>query len=374
MKLLLMIHSLQAGGAERVLTLIADGLASRGHKVYLLTLAGTEEDFFDSGKTVCRIGLNLAGQSKSALGAIWANLRRIRAIRGQLRAIKPDAVLSFTTSVNVLALLAAAGTPVPVIVSERVDPRAHVLQLRWRILRALAYRRAHALVVQTSSVVEWFRPRLPRRVPIDVIENPISLHPDTHEPEVLVPRPYILAAGRLSPQKGFDTLIKAFAIAVGRCAPLSLAIAGSGPEAEALARLASQRGLKGRVYFLGRVKALDALMRQAQAFVLSSRYEGFPNVLLEALACGVPVVSADCLSGPREILGDERYGILVPPENPRALAEAIVRITSDPALRERLSMAGLTRAAYYHPSVILGKWEQILRAGGASRTEQVFRT
>lgn len=356
-----MIHSLAAGGAERVLTILADGLASRGHEVYLLTLGGPEEDFFHPGKRVRRICLEMAGESKSTLDGALANLRRIRAIRRQLKAIEPDGVLSFTTTVNVLALLAAAGTAVPVLVSERTNPQAHVLQPHWTILRRLMYRRAHALVVQTTFAADWFRSRLPARVPIDVIENPTAEPLHMQEANVAVPRPYVLAAGRLSREKGFDVLIEAFAIAAGECMQLNLAIAGAGEEAEALARLAAQRGIEDRVHFVGEVRSLEALMRQAEVFVLSSRYEGFPNVLLEALASGVPVVSADCPSGPREILGDGRYGILVAPENPPALAQAIVRLTTDPGLREHLSSVGPSRAACYHPSVILAKWEEALR-------------
>lgn len=359
-----MIHSLAAGGAERVLTLIADGLASRGHEVYLLTLAGSEEDFFRPSVQVRRVCLRMAVESNSALGGIRANLRRIRAIRSQLRAIEPHAVLSFTTSVNVLALLATMGSRVPVVVSERVDPREHLVRLRWRILRAWLYRRTHVLVVQTSSVAEWFRCRLPARVQIEVIENPSVANDHADEKEISVQRPFMLAAGRLVRQKGFDLLIEAFSIAAPKCPRMSLVIAGAGPESEALICLASQRGLSGRVSFLGRVKSLGPLMRQADAFVLSSRYEGFPNVLLEALASGVPVVAADCPSGPREILGDGKYGILVPPNNAAALAEAIMQVAADERLRERLSSAGLERATCYQPSVVVAKWERTLLRGG----------
>lgn len=368
MKLLLMIYGLGAGGAERVLTFIADELASRGHEVHLLTLAGGEEDFFDPGDRVRRIRLNVAANSRSALDGAWANLWRIRAIRHQLRALKPDAVISFTTMVNVLALAACAGMGMPVVVSERSDPRGLVVQRRWRILRNVLYRRAHALVVQTNSSAAWFRRRLPAALPIAVIANPTVLVANTDEAQLNPPRPFILAAGRLAHEKGFDLLIEAFRIVAREGIELHLVIAGAGPEAHALQLLVAQRGLERRVHFVGQVKAIGTLMKQAQAFVLSSRFEGFPNVLLEALASGLPVVSVDCLSGPREILDDGRYGILVPPEDPNALAEGIVRVATDSGLRTRLSLSGSQRATCYRPDVIITKWEEVISDGQKDRT------
>lgn len=367
MKLFLMIYGLGAGGAERVLTLIAEEFAFRGYEVYLLTLAGGEKDFFDPGDRVQRIRLNVASDSKSAFYGAWANIRRVYAIRRQLKAIRPDAVISFTTTVNVLALAACAGLRVPVVVSERVDPIRFVVERRWRLLRNILYRRAHVLVVQTSSSAEWFRRRLPASLPITVIENPVVLIKPTNDARVTVPMPFVLAAGRLVHQKGFDLLIEAFSIVACQGIQLHLAIAGAGPEAHVLERLVSQRGLEGRVHLLGQVKAIGALMRQAQAFVLSSRFEGFPNVLLEALASGLPVVSVDCRSGPREILDDGRCGILVPPEDPSALAEGIVRVATDAALRTHLSLSGSRRATRYQPDVIIAKWEEVIRSGQKQR-------
>lgn len=363
MKILLMIYGLGAGGAERVLTLIAEEFAIRGHEVYLLTLDGGTDDFFDPGHKVRRIRLNVAGNSRSAVDGAWANLRRVRAIRRYLRTISPDAVISFTTTVNVLALAACAGFGMPVVVSERSDPRGLIVQRRWQVLRKLLYRRAYALVVQTSSSAAWFQKNLSTRRPIIVIGNPVVPPASQGEAQVPVPGPFILAAGRLAREKGFDLLIEAFSIVVRHGIQLHLAIAGAGPEAPALERLVSQFGLEDRVHFLGQVKAIGALMRKAQAFVLSSRFEGFPNVLLEALASGLPVVSVDCLSGPREILADGRYGILVPPEDPTSLADGIARIATDSELRTYLSTSGSRRAACYQLGVIIAKWEEVLRGG-----------
>ena len=111
-------------------------------------------------------------------------------------------------------------------------------------------------------------------------------------------------------------------------------------------------------------EAVGALMREADAFVLSSRYEGFPNVLLEALACRVPIVATDCPGGPREILGDGQFGLLVPCEDPAALAGALRRVSTDISLRERLSALAPVATAEYAVEHVVARWEALLRGGG----------
>lgn len=346
------------------MTLLANALASRGHQVCLLTLSEAEDDFFVPEKRVRRVRLDLASHSATAMHGLLANLRRIRAIRRKIKTLEPDAVISFITAVNVLALVACLGTRVPVIVSERVDPRAHIVQRRWGVLRDLAYRHARALVVQTQEIAAWYRKRLPRTVRVTAIANPVAVETRPGPVTVAVPKPFILAAGRLVHQKGFDLLIRSFALAAVECGQMYLAIAGEGPEADALARLARECQLDGRTLFLGRVSHLGALMSQAHAFVLSSRYEGFPNVLIEALAVGLPVVATDCQSGPREILCDGRYGLLVPPENPQALSAAMIRIATDAELRTQLSAAAPSAVSRYDLDRIASQWEEVLSESG----------
>jgi glycosyltransferase involved in cell wall biosynthesis len=175
-------------------------------------------------------------------------------------------------------------------------------------------------------------------------------------------QPFILGAGRLVHQKGFDILIRAFSLIAADMPKLRLVIAGEGSDAQQLRQLALTLGLECRVLFLGNVGNLSVLMRNAEVFVLSSRYEGFPNVLLEALASGLPVVSTDCPSGPREILGDGEFGLLVPCENPQALADALRRVATDADLRRRLSGIGSRATAAYEFGRVVAGWEAVLSA------------
>jgi glycosyltransferase involved in cell wall biosynthesis len=167
-------------------------------------------------------------------------------------------------------------------------------------------------------------------------------------------RPVIMGAGRLLPLKGLDTLIRAFCrLRRDTGIDAGLMIAGDGPDRKRLEALASDLGFAEDVCFLGYVPNLCAYMAKASVFVLSSHYEGFSGVLVEALACGLNVVSTDCRSGPREILEDGKWGRLVPVGDPDAMAAAIADAMTFPIppeeLKRRASFFSAERSvdAYY---------------------------
>lgn len=359
MRIVLAISSLGAGGAERVMTLLAGALAARNHEVWLVTLAQSGDDFFPVDARVRRLGLGLTGDSRNRLHGLWANTRRLHALRRTVSTIEPHAVLSFMTSVNVLTIIACIGLRVRIIVSERVDPASHREIRIWTGLRSLLYQFADAVVVQTEGIAAWFRRRLWGGTRVVVIPNPVVPQTDV-EPSAHGTGPFLVAAGRLTPQKGFDLLIRAFGSATALTPELKLVIAGEGPEAQSLRDLAAELGLGARVSFPGRVSELSRLLKSAVAFILPSRYEGFPNVLLEALAAGVPCVAADCPGATREILGNGAYGLVVPPEDSRALADAITRIVTDSELRRRFSQAGAGAVERYRLERVVAEWERVL--------------
>jgi glycosyltransferase involved in cell wall biosynthesis len=365
MRILLAISSLGAGGAERVMTLLAGALAVREHEVWLVTLTRPADDFFTADARVRRVGLGLMGDSPDMLRGLWANVRRLRALRRTVVAVRPDAVLSFITSMNVLTILACTGLRVRVVVSERVDPAAHAENRIWTELRSLLYQGADAVVVQTGAIASWFRQRLGKRAHIVVIPNPVAPASDrgfaaAHTGDRQSGR-FLLAAGRLAQQKGFDLLIRAFAAATARTQQLQLVIAGEGPEGQSLRDLAAGLGVGEQVSFPGQVSDLGVLMKTAVAFILPSRYEGFPNVLLEALASGLPCIAADAPGGTREILGDGAYGLLVPPQDLRALTEAIDLIAADSDLRARYAKSGPAAIERYRLERVVVEWERLLQ-------------
>jgi len=359
MRITLVISSLCLGGAEGVLTRLAGGLCARGHQVALLTLDnGSVPPFYALDPRIRHQPLGLAGTTTGPLDALAANLRRVRALRrvvltshgGQ----RPDAVLSFMDTTNILAILALLGTSVPLAACERTDPRVYDIGSAWGTLRRLTYPLAALVVAQTESV----RRVLPGKSV--ALPNPVELPADLGPGWIPPPGRLLMALGRLAPEKGFDTLLDAFARIAPAHPDWSLAILGEGPERGRLEEQREALGFADRVQLPGRLDAPGGALRRAELFVLSSRFEGFPNALCEALACGLPAVAFDCPSGPAEILRHEVDGLLVPPGDVGALAQALSRLMGDDGLRGRMAARAPEVLERFGLEKVLDMWEALL--------------
>ncbi|WP_447987242.1 glycosyltransferase family 4 protein [Nitrospira sp. Nam74] len=360
MRIMLMISSLRAGGAERVMSLMANYWVAQGHSVTLLTLDGTHDDWYPLDVRVQRVGLDLLMPSAHVRAAIWNNITRFRRLRHEVCRCRPDMVVSFVDRMNTLTLL-AVGTLVPVIVSERTDPRKYAMGRMWNVLRTMVYRRAAAVVVQTNAVRPWAA-RLIAERRVQVIPNPIDprLDETTVLPTFQKTNARIVAVGRLVQEKGFDVLIRAFHRCSRRHPDWSLTIIGEGEERGTLEALVSQLSLKDRVMLPGLARQPDVILRGADIFVQSSRFEGFPNALLEAMACGVAVISTAC-AGPSEIIRNGIDGLLVPPDDVEALTSAIECLIDDSAVRLRLAGRALEVRRRFSIDKIMDQWDILLQ-------------
>jgi len=345
------------------MSLLANGWAQRGIEVSLVTIGSTSSDVYDLNPAITRIGLNLLGRSENPVSAVLNNLRRIRRLRAAMRELRPDVLVSFMTSTNTLSVIAASPFKLPVVVSERVWPEAVRVGRAWEYLRRYAYRRATVVVAQTGRTAEWLRERMPGAT-VEVIANPVDVEssqsPDAAAQKVLAScagRNLVLAAGRLMEQKGFDLLLRAFAPLARRRDDWRLAVFGEGPEWNALHQLARALGISDRVIFPGFSRTLRVVMRRAQLFVLSSRYEGIPNVLVEAMASGAPCISFDCPTGPADLILPERNGLLVPAEDVMGLTSAMDRLMRDEELRRRLAGAAAESVSAFSMENILTHWD-----------------
>ena len=358
------IPSLAGGGAEHVLSRLANHFAETGDQVTIITLDNAPPAY-PLHPEITRVGLDLMRDSSHLLQAIWRNLRRVRVLRQAIAASRPDCIISFIDQMNILTLLSCRRTPLPVIISERVDPRFHTLGKSWNRLRRRTYPSASTLVVQTAAVANHFR-ELDHCPPVVVIPNGIAPRPSREncselpEFESTDPRKWIVAMGRLTPQKGFDLLIAAFARLADRFPDWSLLIPGEGPELGALRWQISQARLSNRIRLPGWVPNPECLLSRSEFFVLSSRYEGFPNVLLEAMACGLPAVSFDCPSGPAEIVRDGIDGLLVPAEGVTQLAAAMQRLMEDEPTRRRMGKQARDVATRYSEQRMFARWEELI--------------
>lgn len=330
-RIALFLPSLAGGGAEKAAINLAAGIAVRGYAVDLV-LARVEGAYVNHVHSSVRI---------VDLGASRP-LTAVPALSRYLRAERPVALLSILTSSNIAALLAVriARSSTRCVVCEQCTLSIDLANSSWsnrmvvpRILRYF-YPRTHAVVAISCGVADDLARVIGlQRESISVIYNPIvSSELARLSREAVSHRwfhgggpPVIVGAGRLARQKDFGTLIRAFSQLRKRLTA-RLVILGEGEDRADLERLCRTLGVADDVDLPGFVANPHAFLSRAALFVLSSRWEGLANVVVEALAAGAPVVSTDCPSGPKEILGGGKYGQLVPVEDADALADAMSRV------------------------------------------------
>lgn len=350
----LVISSLACGGAERVTATLANRWVAEGRQVSLVTL-GNADDFFPLDRRINRVALDLLGPSASLLAAVNNNYRRWQTLRRTLRALQPDVILSAVDCTNVLVLAATQGLGVPVVVAEHTDPRRHQLGRGWQALRRRCYPQAAAVVMLTEDARQWVQAFVPA-ARVHLIPNPVQLA-DAHEKPLPLPQPCIAALGRLAPEKGFDDLLRAFALA--ELPDWSLVIIGEGAERARLEQLAVALGITAQVHLPGQSRQPAGLLRQAELFALSSRYEGFPLALIEAMSLGLPPVAFRCSPGLDAIIGDGFNGRLIAPGDVMALAAALRTLATDHAERRRLGDNARAVAEHYSLDTIMEHWERL---------------
>ena len=357
----IVLSGLGAGGAERVVSILSREWVETGHQVTVIC--------FESEKALSyypldpRINIRQLGLSPVRAGpfvAVGAVMRRVYVLRQVFGEISPDVIISYLSRTNILTLLSSRGMGVPVIVSERNNPNMQHLGFTWNFLRRVTYRYAVGMVVMTKAVLQYFPKSL--RARSWVIPNPVIIPRDLPKKQIdsVQNGKTLTAVGRLVHQKGFDLLINAFATVAPAFPDWKLVIWGEGPERASLERLRAAVGLNDRVLLPGISEHPGGWVEGSDAFVLSSRYEGWGNVLLEAMASGLAVVSFDCQWGPSEMIQDGVDGLLVPREDLTALSEALAKIMEDQGLRERLGAKAAAAVRRYSHDRIVATWNLVL--------------
>ena len=335
-KLAIFLPNLDGGGAERTMLNLAEGMATRGYNVDLV-LAQMDGSYLESVSASLRI----VDLGDGRLAKRFKTVRRLPALVRYLRKEKPEVLLSALTEANVVALCARflARYPDRVVVNEqntlsqKIDNESRGIQKWYPFLARLTYRYADRVVGVSQGVVD----DLIQNIGISdtnsmVIFNP-GITPKVREnAQAPVDHPWfgagqppvILSVGRLHMQKDYGTLLQAFKLVRERQAA-RLLILGDGEERQALEQQIKDLGIENDVSLPGFVRNPHAYMANAAVYVLSSRWEGLPTVLVEALYCGATLVATDCPSGPKEILQDGKLGCLVQMQNPESLAGGIQR-------------------------------------------------
>jgi glycosyltransferase involved in cell wall biosynthesis len=425
MHILILINSLTSGGAERVTVNLSSYLVEKGYKVTVVTVKKKEREFYVLDSRVSRIYLDStqsAWRSSRIVASLkqyikrfavlrvivrrlilWGlpldrislsrtinrltpsgilnrfflfrTLKSVKPIRKVIKQLRPDIVLGMMTSNAVRAIIASFGLPTKVIVSERNFPGRKKTNYRWAKLRRRFYRFADGHVVQTHKISCWLRKHTGASN-IVIIPNAVT-YPIASLPPILAPEKVvgkegkvILAVGKLHEQKGFDLLISAFHRIAQHAPGWMLVILGkdvkTGNQRQNLQQQVDELNLSDRVKMPGCAGNILDWYRRADIFVLSSRYEGFPNALLEAMANGCSCISYDCDTGPSEIIINEQNGLLIAPEDIDSLAEAMERLVKDEKLRAHIAANAIKVRENFSQHRIMDMWiqffEEVLRS------------
>ena len=355
-KLAFVINTLKSGGAERVVTILANHLAQQ-NKVMIITLSKMTPFYPLDPSIKVRYCKEKIPPSKHVFQSIRSNIQLAKRIHTLLKEHETELCISFMTTANILSAWAAQRLRIPLIISERNNPQFEDKQLSrfWKVLRRISYPKADRIVVQTRSIRDYFL-RSTKKDNYTIIPNPIN--PDFDTSTAGEKENIILNVGRLSHQKGQDLLIRAFA---GFSAPeWQLHIVGEGPKRKELEALIKELELQERVFLPGRTHQIEAYYKRSKIFAFTSYYEGFPNALMEAMHFGLACLSTDCPTGPSELIQDQQSGLLVPVGDEARISAALERLIQSPD--ERTVFGERARAATqpFTSDRIAKQWEDLI--------------
>ncbi len=329
-KIAFVITTLGGGGAERVISNLANELDGRGYDVSIIMLKTVKSAYVlsDNVKTISLECEKL----KKCPSVLYPSVRHKR-IRDCVKKLAPDVVIAFTSPVGIDTCFALWNRKIPVIVSERSDPRTEMKKKIRKLLRKIAYSRSQGFVFQTEEAKRCFSKKIQEKS--CVILNPITGTLPERFSGVKDKR--IVTVGRLIESKNFEMLIKAFAEFFKNHSDYSLEIYGEGKHRAALEKFISDSKLNECVRLMGFCDNVSERINSAAVFAFPSDYEGMPNALLEAMCMGMTCISTDCpCGGPRMLINNGENGILVKVNDGQAVTDALERVINDPKLAERL--------------------------------------
>lgn len=367
MRILILIDGLQMGGAERMACFLAGEWAGAGHTVAILTLDGPHRPYFELDDRVRLQHLGVSGPSKNLIEVSTNFWRRMTGVRGFVKAGGYEVVIGFGAACLALASLSVLGLAARSIAYEQTDPlftERAMGRLKSAIHR-VAMRYADAVVVQSNAARDVLEAKLWGRT--NVVPNPVRPAEARATPGMpgADGRFKAVALGRLNSVKGYDVLLRAWARIHAALPDWILVIHGEGDERARLEQIIADEGLQDRAFLPGSTSQADRSLAEANLFVLTSRTEGFPNSLCEAMAVGLPVVATDCRCGPADIVTPGRDGLLVPVDDAVAIGDAILSLASDP---QRLTAMGSEARAIsrrFDNGTVLRMWDAVLARLGS---------
>lgn len=346
----LIIPSLTAGGAERVFSILANALAKH-YKVTLFILYKCEIFYKLDSQIEVVFCKDYYTPNFNCIKSVINNFSFIKFLKQEIKVRNSQLILGFTTTANVYSVIISRRLRIKSVISERIYPEFGINSF-WKRVRQFVYPKTNLLVVQTIPIKTYFNTFV-NSDKIQIIENPLS-------PELISKRKAgnrtntIISIGRLDQQKNQDLLLKAFSKLDEE--KWKLIIIGEGQLRERYEQLAKSLKIEKQVEFTGAIKDVSTYLNTGGIFVLSSRFEGFPNVLIEAMYFGMPCIATDCPSGPSDIIEDGKNGFLIPVEDEDALSKKLDILIDNEALCESFGENAQRTASRFETDLIVDKW------------------
>jgi glycosyltransferase involved in cell wall biosynthesis len=372
-RIVCVLTELIGGGAERSMLSIIDALDRTRFAPHLVL-------FTDRMDHAPPAGVPITVMKRRSRSAVVRLVARVFELRRLIARERIELVVSFLVGPNIVSVAAARLAGTPVVIGERSAPRVVLSRANqqlanprfWSALARLLYPRASGIVTNTEGarreLTEFFGVRaervhvVPNAVDIDRILSLGAEPADRPWPEGDV----LVHVGRFTYAKDHDTLLDAFAILAAQ-RPITLVLVGDGEDELRIRARCSTLRLDDRVVFIGFSRNPYKYLARATICVLTSRFEGLPNILIEAMALGIPIVSTACEHGPVELLGDSEYGVLTPVGDAAGFARAVAGLLDDRGRRSDLSRRGTIRARDFDHRRVRGNYEELFERMARTR-------
>lgn len=355
--IIFVLGGLSGGGAERVASHLINHWHENGWKITLVIRRGPEEDFYPIPANLKRYTIGGEGASANKLVALFKNLPFVWRLRQAIKNESAPIVISFLTKANIHTILACIGLGKKIIISERNDTTREQHPWPWPKLRKMLYKFADVVTANSTIALKGMKAYVPEDK-LALVPNPVFIPSQQADPDQ---SNIILNVGRLVFQKNQQLLLKAVSmIDKEKWNSWDVEILGEGEEEKHLKKTARNLSIEDQIHFPGKVKDIAEYYLKSGIFVLSSRYEGTPNALLEGMSFGIPVIVSDSCTGVIDFIEHGKNGLIFQSENAEDLRKKIEFLIDAPSTRKEMGLKGRESIQRLAPENVFPVWEQLL--------------